>query len=395
MRLSGDLGELLPLLIAVFAVAATGSLVLTPQVRRLAVRLDNIDHPDHRRVNASPTPRGGGVAVAISFVAVAIALLIANGGLEVSTVRREVEPGEILALLLGGAAAALLGVLDDTLQLRARWQLLGQVALALFAAAAGISVGFLNNPFGPGIILLQGPFAVAFVVVWIVGMINSINFIDGLDGLSTGITLIAAVTLGLISIAATLAQPLIGLLCFGLAGALLGFLRWNFHPASIFIGTSGVMFVGYTLAVLAILGSAKVVVALLVLGVPIIDTFWIIVRRLVTGRSPFTPDRKHIHHRLLDLGLSHGQTVLVIYALCLVLAVLSFLLSGTGQVYAFLGLAVAFGLGLFLLTRFETAGALEPETYDEVYDETNGSGPEPGAPGPDGRAAQAPRARRG
>ena len=100
------------------------------------------------------------------------------------------------------------------------------------------------------------------------------------------------------------------------------------------------------------------------LGVPIIDTFWIIVRRLAARRSPFTPDREHIHHRLLDLGLSHGQTVLVIYALCLALAVLSVVLSGTGQVYAFLGLAVAFGLGLFLLTRFETAGALEPEAYE-------------------------------
>ena len=114
-------------------------------------------------------------------------------------------------------------------------------------------------------------------------MINSINFIDGLDGLSSGIALIAAATLGLISLTTEIRQPFIGILCFGLAGALLGFLRWNFHPASIFIGTSGVMFVGYTLAVLSILGTAKVAVALLVLGVPIIDTFWIIVRRLRAG----------------------------------------------------------------------------------------------------------------
>ena len=124
------------------------------------------------------------------------------------------------------------------------------------------------------------------------------------------------------------------------------------------------MFVGYTLAVLSILGTAKVAVALLVLGVPIIDTFWIIVRRLGTGRSPFTPDRGHIHHRLLDLGLSHSQTVLVIYAICIVLAVLTFVLSGTGQLYAFLGLAVVFGLALFLLTRGETGDALEAETYE-------------------------------
>jgi UDP-GlcNAc:undecaprenyl-phosphate GlcNAc-1-phosphate transferase len=202
-------------------------------------------------------------------------------------------------------------------------------------------------------------------MLWIVGMINSINFIDGLDGLSSGIALIAAATLGLISLTTAVAQPFIGILCFALAGALLGFLRWNFHPATIFIGTAGVMFVGYTLAVLAIMGTAKVAVALLVLGVPIIDTFWILVRRIVTGNSPFTPDRGHIHHRLLDLGLSHSQTVLAIYGLCILLAVLTFVLSGTGQLYAFMGLALVFGLVLFLVTRNETADALEAETYDE------------------------------
>jgi UDP-GlcNAc:undecaprenyl-phosphate GlcNAc-1-phosphate transferase len=195
-------------------------------------------------------------------------------------------------------------------------------------------------------------------------MINSINFIDGLDGLSSGIALIAAVTLGLISFTPVVSQPLVGVLCFVLAGALLGFLRWNFHPAVVFIGTSGVMFVGYTLAILAILGTAKVAVALLVLGVPIIDTFWIIVRRLATRRSPFTPDRGHIHHRLLDLGLSHSQTVLVIYGICIVLAVLSFVLSGRGLVYAFLGLVFASGLGLFLLTRGESGDALDADAYE-------------------------------
>jgi len=161
-------------------------------------------------------------------------------------------------------------------------------------------------------------------------------------------------------------QPLIAVLCFALAGALLGFLRWNFHPASIFTGTSGVQFVGYTLAVLAVLGIAKVAVALLVLGVPIIDTFWIIVRRISQGRSPFSPDRTHIHHRLLDLGLSHRQTVLVIYGICLALALLSMLLSGVTQLYAFLGIFVAFGLVLFLPTRgdFDRPDELEAEAYE-------------------------------
>ena len=275
-------------------------------------------------------------------------------------------PSEVAALLLGGALAAGLGAVDDLFDLRARVQLLGQVGLALFAVALGITIDFIANPLGGPPIRFFGPVGVGLTVFWIVGMINSINWIDGLDGLSTGVALIAAVTLGIISLTTQVGQPLIAVLCFALAGALLGFLRWNFNPASIFTGTSGVQFVGYTLAVLAILGTAKVAVALLVLGVPIIDTFWIIVRRVTEGRSPFSPDRSHIHHRLLDLGLSHRQTVLVIYGICLGLAVLSMLLSGVTQLYAFLGIFVAFGLVLFLPTRgdFDRPDELEADAYE-------------------------------
>ena len=364
MRLIGTFDEVLPLLVVAFLSAALISLLITPLVRRLAIRLDNVDRPDHRRVNKRPIPRGGGIGVATSFILVSLGVLLVNARYGIIPIPRSIGQEELLGLLVGGLVATFIGVLDDTLQLRARWQLLGQVAVAALAVASGIVVTFVNNPFGTGAIVLAGPYAIGFTMVWIIGMINSINFIDGLDGLSSGIALIAAVTLGVISITTATNQPFVGVLCFALAGSLLGFLRWNFHPASIFIGTSGVMFVGYTLALLSILGTAKVVVALLVLGVPIIDTFWIIVRRLATGHSPFTPDRKHIHHRLLDLGLTHGQTVLVIYGICILLAVLSFVLSGTGQVYAFMGIAVAFGLILFLATRGESGDALEAESYE-------------------------------
>ena len=163
------------------------------------------------------------------------------------------------------------------------------------------------------------------------------------------------------------------MLCFVLAGALLGFLRWNFHPAKIFSGTSGVQFVGYTLAVLSILGTAKVAVALLVLGVPIIDTFWIIVRRLSQRRSPFTPDRQHIHHRLLDLGLSHRQTVLVIYGVCAALAVLALVLTGASLLYTFLVVFIAAGLVLFLPIRGDFGRPDELEA--EAYEPNDGDGP--------------------
>jgi UDP-GlcNAc:undecaprenyl-phosphate GlcNAc-1-phosphate transferase len=223
------------------------------------------------------------------------------------------------------------------------------------------------------VIRFSAPFSIGFTVFWIVGMINSINWIDGLDGLSTGVALIASVTLGIISLTTQVSQPLIAVLCFALAGALLGFLRWNFHPAKIFTGTTGVQFVGYTLAVLAILGSAKVAVALLVLGVPIIDTFWIIVGRLSQRRSPFTPDRSHIHHRLLDLGLSHRDTVLVIYAICAVLGILSLLVSGETQAYAFMSIFILSGLLLFGPTRgsFNRPDELDEESYGPDHENGN------------------------
>jgi UDP-GlcNAc:undecaprenyl-phosphate GlcNAc-1-phosphate transferase len=286
------------------------------------------------------------------------------------------EPTDVAALLLGGAAAAGLGAIDDLFDLRARWQLIGQVALALGAVAAGVTIDFIANPISGGILRFEGLAAAGVTVFWIVGMINSINWIDGLDGLSSGVAFIAAVTLGIISLTTQVGQPLISVLCFALAGALLGFLRWNFYPATIFSGTSGVQFVGYTLAVLAILGTAKVAVALLVLGVPIIDTFWIIVRRVSHGRSPFSPDRSHIHHRLLDLGLSHRATVLVIYGLCVIFALLGLLLSGANQLYAFLGVFVAFGLVLIVPTRGRFIQDLEANSYlngghrhDDPHDE--------------------------
>ncbi|HEY4751758.1 MAG TPA: MraY family glycosyltransferase [Candidatus Limnocylindrales bacterium] len=371
MRLIATFGDALPILVASFVAAALLALLGTPVVVKVARRLGYVDEPNHRRVNAAPIPRGGGIAVAFAFLVVAIVLVVVNERTNLFADPRGLEASEFVVVVFGGIVATLLGILDDALQLRARWQLLTQLLVAMIPVVAGVTVTYIANPVGPDQILLSEPFAIGFTVVWVLGMINSINFIDGLDGLSSGIALIAAMTLGLISFSTAIAQPLVGVLCFVLAGALLGFLRWNFHPATIFIGTSGVMFVGYTLAILSILGTAKVAVALLVLGVPVIDTFWIIVRRLATGHSPFTPDRGHIHHRLLDLGLSHAQTVLVIYGICIVLALLSVVLSGSGQLYAFLGLAVAFGLGLFLLSRGESGDALEAQSYD------NGHTPEP------------------
>ena len=384
MTLIADAGGAVGSIVVAFLGAALLSLILTPLVRRVVLRYKIVDRPDARRVNVVPVPRSGGLAISAAFLLVATAFLLVNGALDLVPVPASFKPGGAVALLLGGAVAAALGAADDWFDLRARWQLAGQVILAAGAVALGITISFINNPLGGGVIRFEGAFAVGFAMFWIIGMINSINWIDGLDGLSSGVALIAAVTLGLISLTTQVGQPLIAVLCFALAGALLGFLRWNFHPATIFAGTSGVQFVGYTLAVLSVLGTAKVAVALLVLGVPIIDTFWIIVRRISEGRSPFTPDRSHIHHRLLDLGLSHRQTVLAIYGICVALAILALILTGATQLYAFLGVFVASGLVLFLPTRggFRRPDELEAESYEPDEDSA------PPAPGL-GRAAGA------
>ena len=371
MRITALAWAAVPYVIAAFIAAALLALVLTPLVRTVALRVDAVDKPDQRRVNLVPLPRGGGVAVGAAFIAVVLAFLSLNAQFGFVAVPTTIDTPTLIALLLGGALAVVFGVLDDYFDLRARWQFAAQLVLAGLAVGLGVTIEVLSNPIGGDLIRLEGLVAAAFTVLWIVGMLNSINFIDGLDGLSSGVVFIAAVTLGLISLT-LVSQIYVAVLCFALAGALLGFLRYNFHPATIFVGTSGVMFMGYTLAVLSIVGTAKIAVALLVLAVPIIDAFWIIVRRLAQRRSPFSPDRGHLHHRLLDVGLSHRQTVLLIYAICIGLGGLSLLLSGAGQVYAFLGVFVLIGLALLALSRIDLGGP--DEQVGQKRDETRDDG---------------------
>jgi UDP-GlcNAc:undecaprenyl-phosphate GlcNAc-1-phosphate transferase len=372
----------LPIVLLAGLAAAFVSFVLTPLAIRLAPRLGAVDHPqDERRVHRDPIPRTGGLAVAAAFVGVGVLGLGLNELLHFAPPLKAVRWPQVVALFAGAGIGAFLGYLDDRLALRARWQLLGQLALAGLAIAAGIHIDSIVNPFGGGPIRVDGiavanlagyvfDFGLALVMtLWVVGMINSVNFVDGLDGLLAGIATIAALTLGVISLVSEPIQPAVALMCALLAGSLLGFLPWNFHPARVFIGTAGVFMVGYSLAVLSVLGTAKVAVALLVLGVPIIDTFWVITRRLAQGRAPFSADRGHFHHRLLDLGLTHRGAVLLIYLVCGVLAVLSLVLSGRGQLSAFVIIVIGGGLALYLMTR-AAREALEAESYPDEDDDT-------------------------
>ena len=367
----------LPVVLVALAAAAALSFLLTPLTIRFAAQLGAIDVPnDERRIHQKPIPRTGGIAVAASFVIVGLAGLAINAvagfGLPLNAVRAP----EVVALFLGVSVGAFLGYLDDRLQLRARWQFIFQFVLAAIAIWFAISIDRLPNPLGETSFSVYGLAVVdiagyavdvglaAVTTIWIVGMLNSVNFIDGLDGLLAGVALIAVTTLGVISLVNDPIQPIVAVMCALLAGSLLGFLPYNFHPARVFIGTAGVFAVGYALAVLSVMGTAKVALALLVLGVPIIDTFWIIIRRVSSGRSPFSADRGHLHHRLLDLGLSHRQAVMVIYGLGVILAVAGLLLSGRGQISVFLIIVIAGGVLLFLLTR-RAGQSLERASYPD------------------------------
>ncbi len=362
--------QALPLVAIALAASALLSYVLTPLAIRFAPRLGAIDVPDSdRRVHERPIPRTGGLAVAASFVGVGLLGLLASQVFDVVLPGRPVRIAEIAGLMAGVAIGALIGYLDDRYQLRARWQFAAQFVLAGIALVAGIRIDRLPNPLGEVAFTFDDSAigvaaAVAVTTLWIIGMLNSANFVDGLDGLLAGIALIAVTTLGVISLFVQPIQPVVAMLCALLAGSLLGFLPYNFHPARVFIGTAGVFAVGYALAVLSVLGTAKVAVALLVLGVPVIDTFWIIIRRVAQGRSPFDADRGHFHHRLLDLGLTHRQAVLMIYAICIALAVLSLALSGRGQISAFLVVVLAGGLALYVMTR-RAGRSLDRSSYPD------------------------------
>ncbi|MFY8168273.1 MAG: glycosyltransferase family 4 protein [Candidatus Limnocylindrus sp.] len=334
---------------AAFVAALTAGMG-TLAMRAIARRYNIADHPSERRINTKPVPRAGGLAVAGAFALIGTLLVIfsAQLGLSAGSGSAELTSDGAAALLLGTVIAGVIGLIDDRYDLRARWQIIGQFLIALIPIAFGLRIAFISNPFGAGDLLFPDAIALGVTIFWTLGMQNSMNFIDGLDGLSGGISLFAAVTLGVIALPTS---PLLAALSFTLAGALAGFLRFNFYPASIYMGTSGILAVAYALAVLALLGTAKVAAALLILGVPIIDALFVIVGRIAAGRSPYTPDESHIHRRLLSYGFSHRGSVLVLYALTAALSILALLLTGSATLYAFMGLLVVLGGVVAYLSR--------------------------------------------
>jgi len=349
-----------------FALAAAA----TPLVGLLARRLGMLDMPGGRRVHPRPIPRPGGLAIAIAFgSAIFTFWLVDRLAGHPFLIPEEVRSSRFTLTAIAALLGMGVGLVDDMLELRARWQFLGLLIVAAVIVFAGIHIDFVNDPLSDRLVELAFPVAVAFTMFWIVGMNIALNFIDGLDGLAAGVAAIAALTLGGLALLPQVSEPFVAWMAFTLAGAVAGFLLFNFHPAKLFLGTTGVAFLGTMLAVLSIFGTAKVAAALLVLGVPIIDTFYVLVRRMVSGQPPFAPDRGHFHHRLLDVGLTHQQAVLLIYLMTAALGSLAFMTTGRAQLATFLGLAVVFGVAVMALAqRSSKAEELDPGLYREEAD---------------------------
>lgn len=346
---------------SLFAAALLTSLAATPLARRIAVKLGAIDKPTGRRVNKVPVPRMGGIAIfcgiAASFAVQYVGTMLL--GWPVVLVPSPKLRVNYWMLVLAFCVIFGTGLLDDKFSLKPAQKLAGQVFAAVIAVAGGLVIGDISSPLGPEFISL-GWMAYPVTVVYLVAYVNIINLIDGLDGLAAGISAIASFTMFVLSVMAGRLDA--AALSIAVTGSSLGFLRYNFHPASIFMGDSGSLTLGFALGCSSLLsvtrfaGLTTIIVPLVIAAVPILDTLSAIVRRTRAHVSIGQADRGHIHHRLMDEGFDQRQAVLVMYAWTLMLCLGSVVMTQVGtwpRVGIFCALAAASFLFAHKLHLFE------------------------------------------
>lgn len=315
------------------------SFLLTPPVKKLAYRIGAIDVPkDGRRMHKRPTPRLGGLAIFGGFLVAAI-------------VTGHITP-QRLWILAGAAVIVVLGIFDDRNALSAKFKFVVQIVAAAIPVIFGnLRIAMFTNPFlfSDSLYWNLGALSIPITILWIVAITNAVNLIDGLDGLAVGVSSIASMTM--LAVALFIGETEIAVILAALAGACVGFMPYNLNPASIFMGDTGSTFLGYMLATLSIQGLFKVyalisfAVPFLILGLPIFDTAFAIVRRVLSGRSPLAPDRGHVHHRLIDMGFNQKQAVAILYVISVVLGLIAVVLTTSGELRAMvLVAAVIIGL---------------------------------------------------
>ncbi|SES10603.1 UDP-GlcNAc:undecaprenyl-phosphate GlcNAc-1-phosphate transferase [Gracilibacillus ureilyticus] len=285
------------------AVTFLVAVVITPLVIKLAIRIGAVDQPNERKVHTKVMPRLGGLAIVFSFF-LGFLIFTPNGE-------------QAWPIIVGGLIITIVGFLDDLFQLPAKVKLLGQVMAAVVTVAGGIQMDFIMVPFGDRIEF--GYLTIPITIIWIIGITNAVNLIDGLDGLAAGVSSIVLATIS--GMALMMGNTFVAFVAFLLLGSTLGFLVYNFNPAKIFMGDTGSLFLGYMISVLSIMGLFKnvtffsIMVPIIVLGVPILDTMLAIIRRAIQRKPLMAPDKYHLHHCLIRLGFSHKETVIFIYAL--------------------------------------------------------------------------------
>lgn len=328
------------------------SLFATPLVRFLAFKIGAVDHPNARRINKIPMPSAGGLAVVLSFV---IATLIFMPMAVRGTVHGQHYVTYIMPVVIGGIIVAVTGLIDDIYELSAKKKLIGIVVAAILVwYFTDFHFDSFKIPFGGP--LLEFPPILTFgaTILWIVGVTNAVNLMDGLDGLVSGVSMISLLTMGLVSnyfLPET--DIFLTLTIFVLIASIMGFFPYNYNPAWIYGGDTGALFIGFMIAVLSLQGlknatAVAVVTPVIILGVPIVDTFVAIIRRTLSGKKFYEPDKMHLHHRLLAMGFTHKGAVLVVYGIALLFSLISLLLNVSTRLGGVL-LIVGLLLGLEVL----------------------------------------------
>lgn len=335
-----------------FLLAFITTFVVTPHTMRWAKKVGAIDIPNDRRVNKKPMPRLGGLAVISGFFVSIIYLLISTSieG-KINLFGEEAYYVKLIGYVVGIIILGITCYIDDVKGIPSWSKLIAQIIAAIIVVASGIRIENISIPFTEGKLVISGIASYVITICWIVGITNAINLIDGLDGLSSGVTLISC--LSLLMVFALNESPLIAIiLVTALAGALVGFLPFNFSPAKTFIGDTGSNFMGFSLAIISILGVAKTYTALvliapiIILGMPIFDTIFAIFRRIIKGKSlkaVFKPDKGHLHHKLMAKGYTQRQAVLIMYGITAILGMFAVILleSGIWKALSFALLVIA------------------------------------------------------
>lgn len=311
--------------VLVFATALGLALLLTPLAAGLGRRWGLVDVPGERRKHTGAVPRTGGMALYLSFLVAALVATLLARLLPTPEGPDPKELTRLVGILLGSTFVFAVGLYDDRRELKAGPQYLAQLIAALIAIFSLVFIERVMNPFTDKLIIFPWYVTAAITIVWITGMMNTVNFLDGLDGLADGMAAIVAAVLFIHMLRQ--GQYSVSLLPLALLGATLGFLPYNLHPARVFMGSTGSYFLGYALATLSIVAGARMATVLLVLAVPILDVGWLILVRLRHDRGVGQADRRHLHFRLLDLGLSQRQVVLGYWLLSAAFGVLALTIS--------------------------------------------------------------------